>query len=117
MAVTQQPSRQLLVKDELDVLVAAPGERHDERPGPAQFTAGRIVQQTGKAEVHLGLRARFALDPHKDFRLGRGQAADKTPDRRVAAGVTAFFEPLLDGGHLDPFLVQLAHQRPIRLNG
>ena len=117
MPVAEQPGGDLLVEHKLNVLVAAPGQHHHKGPGPAQLARGRIPQQPGVTEVHLAFLTWPPLDPHHDFRLRRRfQAMHKAADGRVTPTVAALPQALKDGGHLDAFLAQLLHRRPVRFH-
>src|SRR5450756_606177 len=115
--VAEQPGFDLLVEHQLNVLVAAPGQRHDKGPGPAQLARGRVQQQPGVTKVHLAFLARPTLDPHHDFRLRcRFQAVHEPAHSRVTTAVTAFQQALKDGRHFDPFLAQLLDRRTVRFH-
>ncbi len=84
--MTAQPGRHRLVPDELDVLVAREGERHDERPGAPRYTMS-IGQQRPGAEVHLGRLGGLEVQPDRCRRgLALADGCDQAVNRRVAAG-------------------------------
>ena len=104
-----QPGLDLLVPDEFDVLVTAPGEGHDEGPGlvPLAF----LVQHLARvAKVHLGLLAGRRFDADGDFGAFGFLAADEAVDGGVAAGVAPFPQALVDGGDFDPSSAQGENQ-------
>ena len=118
--VQPQPALHLLVKDELHIHMAAPTQRHHERPCLAPFVCLRIQQVADIAEVHLRLFAGLALDPHKDLRLLRRQLAHQPIHGVVAARVALLLQPRHDRGDLHPGVVQFddlffirCHRRPV----
>jgi len=85
-AVAAQPGRHRLIPDELDVLVAAVGQRHHEGPGAARL-AVRVGEHRAGAEVHLRGIGRRERQPHRRLRRLRcAHALQHPPHRGVAAG-------------------------------
>ena len=115
--VQPNPGRHFLVKDQLGILVTAVAQGGDKDVGRAQSTAGRVVQLTHRAKVHLHLFARGGVHAHKHLRCSGPQLPYKTPHRRVAALVViVVLQTLPDGHHLDPLFQQPLHDLPVRLH-
>ncbi len=108
MFTTAEPGGNLLVEDELDILMAGPGEGHDEHPGFSWTACQWVPLQTGVAEVDLGFLSRRCLDPAESLRLFGYQPLDETPHGGIAA-VKAMVVPQTapDGDTFDPGLVEL----------
>ena len=96
--VTPAPGGDGLVEDELDVLVAAVGQRHHEGPGLAAAARVGIEEQSGGAEVDLGLVPRGGLDPHGRARRGGFQSTQKALHGRVTAGEPVLLDQELEDG-------------------
>ena len=59
-----EPRRDRLVAHELDVLMTAKAQRHDEEPGLGQRPAARIEHQRSSSEVNLRRFARCEVEDH-----------------------------------------------------
>src|SRR6266508_876746 len=80
VAVERNPGRQALVEDELDVLMAAPRERHHEGPGLARLATGWVAHASSIAEVDLAFLTGGAFDPRGCLGRGGVQAVQKAVD-------------------------------------
>ncbi len=116
MAVQEQPGADFLVKDELDILVATPGQRHDKGPGFAEGARSGIDHAASGTEVHLGFLGRCPLDAHDDIGGVVVEGADKAVDGRIAATEAPFFEALPNGGDLGALRAQLADEGAVGLD-
>ena len=81
------PGGNLLVKDQLDILVAASRKRHDKRPAFALLPCGRIHLSAGIAKIDLGFLSGRRLDAHRHLGHDPLALADKTIDRCITARV------------------------------
>ncbi|MFN8497983.1 MAG: hypothetical protein U0641_09010 [Anaerolineae bacterium] len=116
LTVAGQPRRELLVKDELDVLVAAEGQRHDEGPAFPPVPAALVEHAAGVAKVNLGFFTWWTLDADDHVGRVRFEGTHKAIDGGIAAGVAPFLEAFSDGADLGSRLAQLDDQGAIRLN-
>lgn len=64
-----EPGGNLLIKYELDILRAGPGEGRHEHPGFSWTASQWVLLQTGVAEVDLGFLSRMCLDPTESIQL------------------------------------------------
>jgi len=84
-AVTAKPGLDLLVPDHLGVLVPAPGQGHDEDPGPEHFSRAEVDDLRPCAEIHLGHVAGCVVE-HDRGRPLLLVVSQEAFDRVVAAG-------------------------------
>ena len=84
-AVAAKPGLDLLVPDHLGVLVPAPGQGHDEDPGPEHFSCAEIDDLRSCAEIHLGHIAGCVVE-HNRGRPLLLVVSQEAFDRVVAAG-------------------------------
>jgi hypothetical protein len=117
VAVAGQPGADLLVEDELGVLMTAVAERHDEDPGATRPAADRVEQRPRAAEIHLRFFARSGVHPHHRVRSRWLERVHEAADRRIAARIAAFTEPIEDGHLLYARGEQLLHLGAVRLDG
>jgi len=88
VAVAGEPGLDRLVADELDVLVAAPRQSHDEEPGLEARPGHHVGHHRAGAEVDLGGFARFEIEATGRRRRGaRVDRLQQAPDRGVAPRV------------------------------
>lgn len=117
MPVAGQPGIYLLIEDDLGILMAAPAQGHEEKPGFDLLSGAQIHQCRPGTKIDLGRLARHKIQVHR--RLGRIEieGANETVDRGVTAteGVLAH-QCLVDGFALDPLLSPARHGIAIRLN-
>jgi len=85
-AVATQPGLDFLIPDDLGVLVAAPGQGHDENPGVVDLARGQVHALRPGTKVNLGHLLGFVVEHYR----GRGPflllAAQESFHRVIAAG-------------------------------
>jgi hypothetical protein len=115
--VAAQPGGTALVPDELDVLVAAVAQRHDEGPGAPRFAVG-VGQHRAGAEVDLRGLGRGEAQAHGDlWRHLTAQLAQHAHDGRVAARVGVLApERGVDGAALHASVQPGLDGRAVRLD-
>ena len=99
VAVEQQPGRDGLVVDKLDILVATKAENHDKQPHLAEKAGGRVGHATGVAEIDLGFLTRGGFNADGDVGVRRPEGMDEAAHGGIAAGEAAFGQALVNGGH------------------
>src|SRR6266508_4705189 len=82
MAMERQPGRDTLIPDKLDVLMAAPRQRHDKGPGLTQPPIFGVEHQTSVTEVDLGFLPWCGFDPDGGIDLRRIDAVQKAINGR-----------------------------------
>ena len=110
--VTAQPGGDLLVAHQLQILMPAPSQGHDEQPGGKHLPGIDIGELGAGPEIHLRRLARRELDHRGDLRVGRFQGGKIAAYRGVAAleGVLAH-QRLVDRGPVNALLPPVAHLR------
>ena len=83
--VKRNPRLDLLVKDDLGVLVAAPRKRHHEDPCPANPLLPGVIYFPGVPEVDLCLLPNRRLHTNERFRLSLLQPTHEAFDRVVTS--------------------------------
>jgi hypothetical protein len=100
----------------LGILVAAPGQQHDEHPGLERLAGMHIDDLGTLAKIHLRRLARRELQyrGHPGRRLG--QRLHKPSHRGITAGISmAARERGVDGGAVDAIDAPLLDQLAVRL--
>ena len=90
-SVALQPGFDPLIEHKVHKLVTAPGQRHHESPGLADFARLRLDHITREPEINLGFFTGFALDPYRHLRRSGIDPTHETQHR----GVTSLVATLL----------------------
>ena len=114
--VQAQPGLDLLVKDELDVLVAAPRQRHRKEPRLARLACIGVDHLPGIPKVDLSFFTRLPFHSYRCFRHTRFDLAHEATYRGVGSRVLSLLETFPDSSDLDVFLDHLGDDFPVWLD-
>jgi len=114
--MTTQPGLDALIPHQFGILVAAPGQQHDEYPGLERLAGMHIDDLGTLAKIHLRRLARSELQHRGYPGCGLGQRLQKPSHRGITAGISmAARERGVDGGAVDAIDAPLFDQLAVRL--
>ena len=88
-SVAGKPRLDFLIRDDLGILVARPGQHHHEDPRLDGLVCEDVLYRGTSPKVHLRHVARIEVQHGRDVGMSVFELLEKTPDGSMRAGIAA----------------------------